>query len=578
LLSLKKISTFASFSYKEKHRQMYQHGIKRILDFLIALVAILFLSPLLLLTTLGLTLANHGAGAFFMQERPGLHGQIFRIYKFKTMTDECGEDGLLLPDKERLTRIGKIVRAMSIDELPQLINVLMGDMSLIGPRPLLVHYLPWYTPEQARRHEVRPGITGWAQVNGRNHCKLSQKFEYDVWYVDHCSLRTDLLIIKKTIVNVLRKSDVGTGNGDMAEVDDLGFHQRYLELIGQSAPTKEYGSEYHNCPYPTRSHPQDNPLIRNYANGRQALIEIIRHNHWKRMWAPIYFCQEVLTDVHRQTGITICFYNDYPGCTDDHANVLPYEEGDVLLRMNYFGLRSFSTSAVYGVPVIEDHSHGLTTPWAIDSDADWCFASIRKTLPLAAGGILWSPKHHSLPEAIATTCACEEIASQRYQAMEMKGNYLAHGGNKSSYLSLFHTTEEALCQLAPSGMDSRSLQIFQTIDIVLWMEQRQRNWKKACQILSPRWEIVGRNTQIEDKAILPFSIAILTQNAGEREQLRGYLLQHDIYPAILWDIPRDNDFSEAQDVASRIISIHCDARYTEADMEEMCQTINAYYD
>ena len=210
---------------------MYKNYIKRLLDICIAFVGVVLASPILLLFTILLHFANKGAGAFFTQERPGKDGKIFRVIKFKTMNDERGADGELLPDVERLTKIGRITRALSIDELPQLFNILKGDMSLIGPRPLLVHYLPWYTPEQARRHEVRPGITGWAQVNGRNMCKLSQKFAYDVWYVDHCSFLLDVKILWMTIDNVLRHKDVGEGTGNMADVDDLGFHERYLQLL-----------------------------------------------------------------------------------------------------------------------------------------------------------------------------------------------------------------------------------------------------------------------------------------------------------------------------------------------------------
>lgn len=187
---------------------MYKHCLKRVFDFCIAFVAIVCLSPLLLVVTVWLHFANHGAGVFFTQERPGKNGHIFRVIKFKTMTDECDTEGKLLPDAERLTKVGRFVRATSIDELPQLFNVLKGDMALIGPRPLLVKYLPLYTPEQMRRHEVRPGITGWAQVNGRNAITHTKKFEYDVWYVDHLSFALDVKIIGMTIHNVLRHKDI----------------------------------------------------------------------------------------------------------------------------------------------------------------------------------------------------------------------------------------------------------------------------------------------------------------------------------------------------------------------------------
>ena len=205
---------------------MYKHFFKRVIDFTIVLVALLIIWPILLVITVWLHFANKGAGAFFTQERPGKDGKIFKVIKFKSMTDERDADGNLLPDAQRLTKVGSFVRKTSIDELPQLINVLKGDMALIGPRPLLVQYLPLYSKEQARRHEVRPGITGWAQVNGRNLCKMSKKFEYDVWYVDNCSLVTDMKIVWMTVMNVLKRSDIGEGAGNMAEVDDLGFSER----------------------------------------------------------------------------------------------------------------------------------------------------------------------------------------------------------------------------------------------------------------------------------------------------------------------------------------------------------------
>lgn len=205
---------------------MYKHFFKRFFDFWISLTALLVLSPILIVITLWLTIANKGAGAFFTQERPGKDAKIFKVIKFKSMTDERDAEGKLLPDAQRLTKVGRFVRSTSIDELPQLINVLKGDMALIGPRPLLVQYLPLYSPEQARRHEVRPGITGWAQVNGRNLCKLSKKFEYDVWYVDNCSFKTDIKIIFLTIKKILTRSDIGEGAGNMEEVDDIGFSDR----------------------------------------------------------------------------------------------------------------------------------------------------------------------------------------------------------------------------------------------------------------------------------------------------------------------------------------------------------------
>ena len=184
-------------------KSIYRDYIKRTLGFSVSLIALICISPLLLIVTIWLHFANKGAGAFFLQERPGKDAKIFKIIKFKTMTDERDAEGNLLPDEDRLTRVGKFVRSTSIDELPQLINVLKGDMALIGPRPLLKRYLPLYSPEQARRHEVRPGITGWAQCHGRNTVSWQDKFNLDVWYVDHCTLLTDLKILFISIRKVL---------------------------------------------------------------------------------------------------------------------------------------------------------------------------------------------------------------------------------------------------------------------------------------------------------------------------------------------------------------------------------------
>ena len=191
---------------------MYKDCFKRLIDFCIVLVVLLCVGWFLVLVAIWLHFANKGAGAFFLQERPGKDGKIFKVIKFKTMTDECDKNGDLLPDAERLTRVGAFVRSTSIDELPQLINVLKGDMALIGPRPLLVQYLPLYSKEQMRRHEVRPGISGWAQCHGRNQISWTEKFKLDVWYVDNISLLTDLKVIFITIKKVLFREDINSDN------------------------------------------------------------------------------------------------------------------------------------------------------------------------------------------------------------------------------------------------------------------------------------------------------------------------------------------------------------------------------
>jgi lipopolysaccharide/colanic/teichoic acid biosynthesis glycosyltransferase len=190
---------------------IYRHFFKRLFDFVIALIGFIIISPLFLLLWIWLSIANKGAGAFFLQERPGKDERLFKVIKFKTMTDERDSDGNLLPNADRLTKIGRVIRSLSLDEIPQLLNVIKGDMALVGPRPLLVQYLPLYDEVQRRRHEVRPGMTGWAQVNGRNAISWQEKFAYDVWYVDHLSLSLDIKILLKTIEKVFKREGINSG-------------------------------------------------------------------------------------------------------------------------------------------------------------------------------------------------------------------------------------------------------------------------------------------------------------------------------------------------------------------------------
>jgi lipopolysaccharide/colanic/teichoic acid biosynthesis glycosyltransferase len=208
---------------------MYKKFFKRFIDFTLSLIGFIIISPIFIIVTILLFFAN-GGKPFFFQSRPGRNEKIFKIIKFKTMNDKKDADDNLLPDAERLTVVGNFVRKTSLDEIPQLLNVIKGDMSLIGPRPLVIAYLPLYDAVQKRRHEVRPGITGWAQVNGRNLLLFSKKFEYDVWYVDNLSFKLDLKIIFMTIQNVLSKKDVGAGAMEMDNVDDLGFAERMKQL------------------------------------------------------------------------------------------------------------------------------------------------------------------------------------------------------------------------------------------------------------------------------------------------------------------------------------------------------------
>lgn len=551
---------------------MYKHFFKRFFDLLLVIIVLICIGWFLIIIAFWLHFVNKEAGVFFTQNRPGKNAKIFKMIKFKSMTDERDKNGNLLPDSQRLTSIGRFLRSTSIDELPQLINVLRGDMALIGPRPLLLQYIPLYTTKHARRHEVRPGITGWAQVQGRNQAKLSQRFENDVWYVDHCSPWIDIKIAFLSVFKLFNHNDVGKGAEDMPDVDDLHFEFRIRGHI------REYGSDYHLCETlriePSNSVASLFPNPNYYGNGRNAIEGVIHKGGYKRIWMPKYFCYTVINRV-RSLGIEILFYDDNPLRHDDDDVIakLPFKQGDVLFRMNYFGLRLPRDNSNLNIPVIEDHSHDLLSQWAQHSNADWCVASLRKILPIASGGIAWSPKGYDLPVA-SKIDLCKEFASLRYEAMDMKKEYLKYSSiEKKSFRDKYFISESILDNLPFCQIDDRSYDIVTNLDLEDWIARFRANWKVCIDLLIDKRLVL----QSEDEfACNPFSLVLLCDTAEQRNVLRSKLIANSIYPAILWPIPyEDGSSDEGFDFYSRMLSIHCDARFTEQNIKFMAEMINS---
>ena len=341
----------------------------------------------------------------------------------------------------------------------------------------------------------------------------------------------------------------------------------------------EFGSDFHRC-----DHDFCGPsnyfdvlgCMRLYACGRHAIDAIVRQDGWKRIWIPAYFCYEVIGHI-RQTGIEVMLYDDNPLCENDSETVrnLPYREGDVLLRTQYFGLREWRSNEGIPVPVVEDHTHDLISHWALNSDADWCIASLRKILPVAAGGILWSPKGMELPEAIASTQECEQMARIRYEAMTMKADYLKHGGDKEAFRAKYIDSEERIDNLSLSGIDHESGEITRAMDIKGWTDLKLDNWQLAVERLDKRVRVLGTE---KENYWHPFSLVLLMESAEERERMRQYMIQHCIYPAILWRMPEGSEFTKARDFSERMLSVHCDIRYSRDAIEQMCNIINGYYD
>lgn len=340
---------------------------------------------------------------------------------------------------------------------------------------------------------------------------------------------------------------------------------------------EEFGSDFHLCEINHHtSHNFFNNNIRYYACGRHAIDTIVHHMEWNRMWIPAYFCYEVIEHIKR-IGIKIKFYDDHPLSKDDNALVknLPYENGDVLLRMNYFGLRHKRSNQGIPVPVIEDHSHDLISDWALHSDADWCIASLRKTLPIAAGGILWSPIGKELPKQIESTSLCEQMASIRYDAMCMKRDYLFKSiGDKHFFREKYIQSENMLAHLPMSGIDKKSLEVIQAMDIEWWTHQKCENWHTAISIISRHISVLET---FDKNNLHPFSLVLLCKSFDERIKLRQYLIDNCIYPAVLWQIPDNSYFIDALDFSKKMLSIHCDARYNQKQIRRMCDIIIEFF-
>lgn len=341
----------------------------------------------------------------------------------------------------------------------------------------------------------------------------------------------------------------------------------------------EFGSDYHLC---GENYVGDSTLCnflidkRLYACGRHAFGDLIHYSKWRRIWIPAYFCYEVI-DYIKTLSIEVKLYNDFPGNKNVISNInqLPFEDGDVLLRVNYFGLDRVECKLNISIPIIEDHTLGLNSEWMLNSSADWCIVSLRKSLPIAMGGVLWSPKNHSLPSSIEATAELNELVSKRYEAMKLKADYLNDKFHqKDLFRSLYIETEQQIEFLGLSGLDSKTLYILEQFDLQKWLNVKKTNWQVAFDLLG-KYNILyvgdGENRT-------PFSIVVKCNSQEERDSLKKHLVQRNIYPAILWAMPESLDFSEACDFSNKMLSIHCDARYGVNDIKYISEQIANFYD
>ncbi len=337
---------------------------------------------------------------------------------------------------------------------------------------------------------------------------------------------------------------------------------------------REFGSDFHYIESYNSKRAHLTDVFRNailLADGRQCIVALIRQNGWRRIWMPDYFCYEVIETIREQTGIVVAFYEDNP-LFEGRIEDLPFKEGDVLLRMNYFGMRDIKTNNDISVPVIEDHSHDPFGHWALYSDADWCISSIRKSLPLPEGGMMWSPKGHTIPDIAPSDEENERIASTRWEGMEMKASYLRGDSvSKDEFRKRYTETEEWFDKAEPTIIDERTRRfICKQFDLNLWLGAKRRNWSLLKELVSSeKCKIIGP----EHESCTMFSLVLLFDNKAQRDKARQSLIAKCVYPAILWNVP-ETASEESKRFSERMLSVHCDGRYNEEDIKQLAGILN----
>lgn len=571
-----------------EQRGLYRNCIKRILDAVLSALALLLLSPVLLLTAL-LVRFKLGSPVFFRQPRPGQKEKVFDLIKFRSMTNEKGEDGKLLPDAKRLTRFGKILRATSLDELPELWNILKGDMSFVGPRPLSVYYLPHYPKEFRRRHDVRPGLTGLAQVNGRNNLPWDERFRMDIQYVDGVSFLMDLRILLKTVGKVLKRSDV-TVRGE-TKVQDYGPWQILREEGGKGEKEarmtySEIGSYFwldgtEECR--SQGTPEWLPKVSDQCftfSGRNAIDlavrDILSERDVKRVFVPSYSCVSML-QAFLDRGIRVEFYR--VGFED---GLFTYELPDAdrnsaVLIMSYFGLSAKNAheavSALHakGAVIIEDITHSLFLREAYSEHSDYLVASLRKWFAAPAGGFL-GKRSGMLSEKPDQDG--DQAVSAKTAAMREKWDYLnGKTDSKEHFLLEQAKFENDLIHVDRLlQIDTLSLRITEGTDAESLAAKRREN---AEVLLGELRDLDGSilslpKTDLTKDVPLFLPVFLKTQ---DRDALRAYLIEKGIYCPVHWP----EVMGAGPGIRDQELSLVVDQRYSKEDMRETAGEIRRFF-
>ena len=560
-----------------------RHG-KRLLDVLLSGFALIILSPLLLILAL-LVRIFHGSPILFSPTRPGLNERIFPIYKFRTMSNAKNSDGKLLPEKDRLTKFGRFLRASSLDELPELFNILFGDMSIVGPRPLAKAYLEYYTKEQRPRHSVRPGLTGLAQINGRNNLPWDQRIEKDLEYIQNLSFGLDLKIIVETILKVIKHKDITIPGGKKL---DLAAHNLIKEegevhYMNKNTTWSEIGSHFwEEETNQTRGGNKNNwfSAAEDGAftfSGRAAIALALNDAKMTKRIATAYipsYCCLSMLQPFIDLGIK---YEFYDVCFDGNKITYQLDENkhfDLLLIMKYFGTEVDNYNSIIekmkkkGTVIIEDITHTVLNENPGSNEADYCVASLRKWFPIPAGGIILknAGKLNIKPDMDSNHAADVKI-----EAMQEKFEYITgKSRNKDSYLQKFSTFEQDLIQLNIFlKIDDKSLRVLENVDI---NETKKRRKENASILYNRLKDVTGLqflNPGYDSQNETPLFVPVMLPDE-KRDKLRKYLISKGVYCPVHWP----EVMGAKPGIRENELSLICDQRYGANDMHYMADLIS----
>ena len=568
---------------------LYRNTIKRLLDIVLSALALVILSPLLLATAL-LVRLKLGSPVVFRQPRPGMNERIFYLYKFRSMTNETGSDGKLLPDAQRLTKFGKFLRASSLDELLELFNILRGDMSIVGPRPLSIYYLPHYPPELRMRHDVRPGLTGLAQVNGRNNLGWDERFQYDVQYVKNLSFGLDVKIVLDTALKVLKHADVSVRG--TTQVKDYGPYSilKQQKDRGEQMPGMTYseiGSYFWLDGTEAGLSPRGDgvgwlPKVADGCftfSGRNAidlaLRDALAEHDIRTVYAPSYSCVSML-QAFADRGMKIVFYQ--VRFEEGHFTYrLPDVEDHALaLVMSYFGLdlgAAHKAARVFherGAVVIEDITHSLLTEGAVSGCGDYIVASLRKWFAIPAGG--WIGKTNGAlrekPAIDSNPAVAEKIAGMREKFDYLTGKL---DSKENSLLVQAKFDNDLIHVDRLLNIDDISLSIVQNTDIGWLVRRRRENAAALIRGLADLPRSLISVPEMDLSTVTPLFVPVFMPT-DRRDALRKYLIQRGIYCPVHWP----EVMGAPAGVRENELSLICDQRYSAGDMDAIVDAIHEW--